>query len=129
MRAINTFSIVAYDPGRQEWGVAVQSKFLAVAAVVSWARVGAGAVATQSYANLSYGPDGLDMMSQGVAADEVLAKLTAKDEEKDLRQVGVVDKEGRAAAFTGQGCYDWAGHIVGDGFTCQEPSEAEKASW
>jgi uncharacterized Ntn-hydrolase superfamily protein len=119
MRAINTFSIVAYDPGRQEWGVAVQSKFLAVAAVVSWARVGAGAVATQSYANLSYGPDGLDMMSQGVAADEVLAKLTAKDEEKDLRQVGVVDKEGRAAAFTGQGCYDWAGHIVGDGFTCQ----------
>jgi uncharacterized Ntn-hydrolase superfamily protein len=119
MQAINTFSIVAYDPGRQEWGVAVQSKFLAVAAVVSWARVGAGAVATQSYANLAYGPDGLDMMSQGLAADEVLAKLTAGDEDKNLRQVGVVDKEGRAAAFTGQGCHDWAGHIVGDGFTCQ----------
>jgi uncharacterized Ntn-hydrolase superfamily protein len=59
------------------------------------------------------------MMSQGVPADEALAKLTEKDEDKDLRQVGVVDKEGRAAAFTGQGCYDWAGHIVGDGFTCQ----------
>lgn len=119
MRAINTFSIVAYDPDRQEWGVAVQSKFLAVAAVVSWARVSAGAVATQSYANLSYGPDGLDLMSQGVPADEALATLTAKDEDIDLRQVGVVDREGRAAAFTGQGCHDWAGHIVGDGFTCQ----------
>jgi uncharacterized Ntn-hydrolase superfamily protein len=119
MQAINTFSIVAYDPGRQEWGVAVQSKFLAVGAVVSWARVGAGAVATQSYANLSYGPDGLDLMGQGVPAEEALARLTAKDKDKDLRQVGVVDKEGRAAAFTGQGCHDWAGHIVGDGFTCQ----------
>ncbi len=119
MQAISTFSIVAYDPGRHEWGVAVQSKFLAVAAVVSWARAGVGAVATQSYANLAYGPDGLDMMSQGIPADEALVRLTAKDEDKDLRQVGVVDKEGRAAAFTGQGCHDWAGHIVGDGFTCQ----------
>lgn len=119
MKPIATFSIVAYDPQRQEWGVAVQSKFLAVGAVVSWARAGAGAVATQSYANLAYGPDGLELMAGGMDADTVIQTLTAPDEERALRQVGVVDAQGRAAAFTGDGCYDWAGHIVGDGFTCQ----------
>lgn len=119
MIPIATFSIVAYDPQRQEWGVAVQSKFLAVGAVVSWARAGAGAVATQSYANLAYGPDGLALMAEGMEADTVIQTLTAPDEDRALRQVGVVDVEGRAAAFTGDRCYDWAGHIVGDGFTCQ----------
>jgi uncharacterized Ntn-hydrolase superfamily protein len=119
MIPIATFSIVAYDPGRQEWGVAVQSKFLAVGAVVSWARAGAGAVATQSYANLAYGPDGLALMAEGMDADAVIQTLTAPDEDRALRQVGVVDAQGRAAAFTGDGCYDWAGHVVGDGFTCQ----------
>ncbi|MFQ5400493.1 MAG: DUF1028 domain-containing protein [Anaerolineae bacterium] len=119
MKPIATFSIVAYDPGRVEWGVAVQSKFLAVGSVVPWARAGVGAVATQSYANLDYGPDGLRMMAQGMPAEEVLAALTAADPEPGLRQVGVVDRQGRAAAFTGEDCYDWAGHIVGDGFTCQ----------
>jgi uncharacterized Ntn-hydrolase superfamily protein len=119
MKPIATFSIVAYDPKRQEWGVAVQSKFLAAAAVVSWARAGAGAIATQSYANLSYGPDGLDMMASGLSASETILRLTGPDEQRDLRQIGVVDKNGRAAAYTGKGCYDWAGHIVGDGFACQ----------
>jgi uncharacterized Ntn-hydrolase superfamily protein len=114
-----TFSIVAYDPKRQEWGVAVQSKFLAVGAVVAWARAGAGAVATQSYANLSYGPEGLNMMQSGLSAEETILHLTGRDGQRDLRQVGVVDREGRAAAYTGQGCYDWAGHIAGDGFACQ----------
>ena len=116
---IATFSIVAYDPGRKEWGIAVQSKFLAVAAVVSWARAGAGAVATQSYANLAYGPDGLAMMAQGVAAAEAIKRLTEADEGRDSRQLGMVDRDGNAAAFTGAACHDWAGHIVGDGFTCQ----------
>jgi uncharacterized Ntn-hydrolase superfamily protein len=119
MKPIATFSIVAYDPKRQEWGVAVQSKFLAAAAVVSWARAGSGAVATQSYANLSYGPHGLDMMASGLSASETILRLTGPDEQRDLRQIGVVDKNGRAAAYTGKGCYDWAGHIVGDGFACQ----------
>ncbi len=119
MQPIATFSIVAYDPHRQEWGVAVQSKFLAAAAVVSWAKAGAGAVATQSYANLSYGPDGLALMAEGKLADEVIAELTAADPDRAIRQVGMVDKYGRAASFTGGDCYDWAGHIVGDGFACQ----------
>lgn len=114
-----TFSIVAYDPGRKEWGVAVQSKFLAAAAVVSWAEAGAGAVATQSYANLAYGPDGLYMMKRGTPAEETIASLTEPDEQRETRQIGVVDRNGRAAAHTGSQCHAWAGHVVGDGFTCQ----------
>ena len=116
---IATFSIVAYDPKRQEWGVAVQSKFLACAAVVSWARAGAGAVATQSFANVAYGLDGLDMMEGDAGAEETIAALTAADEQRAQRQVGMVDKRGQAAAFTGAECYDWAGHAIGDGFACQ----------
>ncbi|MCL4870513.1 MAG: DUF1028 domain-containing protein [Anaerolineae bacterium] len=119
MQPIATFSIVAYDPHKHEWGVAVQSKFMACAAVVSWAKAGAGAVATQSYANMLYGPLGLEMMGHGLSAEQTVAALTISDEGRALRQVGVVDKQGRAAAFTGQECYAWAGHIVGDGFACQ----------
>lgn len=116
---IATFSIVAYDPKRKEWGVAVQSKFLACAAVVSWARAGAGAVATQSFANVSYGIEGLDLMEKGKTADQTIALLTGADEQRSQRQVGMVDKHGHAASFTGEGCYEWAGHIVGEGFACQ----------
>lgn len=118
-RPIATFSIVAYDPRREEWGVAVQSKFLACAAVVSWARAGAGAIATQSFANVAYGFEGLDLMASGRSAAETIEQLTAADEHRAQRQVGMVDKHGRAASFTGDGCYDWAGHIVGEGFACQ----------
>ncbi len=116
---IATFSIVAYDPGRQEWGVAVQSKFLAAAAVVSWARAGAGAVATQAYANMAYGPEGLAMMAEGMSAAETINALVAADEHRDQRQVGMVDKQGQAAAYTGAACHDWAGHIIGEGYACQ----------
>ncbi len=127
MQPIATFSIVAHDPERAEWGVAVQSKFLAVGAVVPWARAGVGAVATQSYANLSYGPDGLAMMAEGTSAQETVEALVANDDgaeyagmaARSLRQVGLVDAAGRAAAFTGENCYDWAGHHVGEGFCCQ----------
>lgn len=118
-KLIHTFSIVAYDPGREEWGVAVQSKFLAAAAVVSWARAKAGAVATQSYAKVSYGFRGLDLMEEGLAAEETIAALIQNDDQKDLRQVGVVDRAGNAAAFTGKKCIEWAGHQVGEGYTCQ----------
>jgi uncharacterized Ntn-hydrolase superfamily protein len=119
MQPIATFSIVAFDPAKQEWGVAVQSKFMACAAVVSWAQANAGAVATQSYANIAYGPDGLNLMAGGMPAQQVIETLTNADEQRETRQVGVVDRAGRAAAFTGAECYDWAGHIVGDGFACQ----------
>jgi uncharacterized Ntn-hydrolase superfamily protein len=85
---------VAYDPHSQEWGVAVQFKFLAAAAVVSWARAGAGAVATQSYSNVTYGPRGLEMMERGLSAQEVVEALVGEDDGRATRQVGVVDSAG-----------------------------------
>ncbi len=114
-----TFSIVAHDPERGEWGVAVQSKFISVGAVVPWAQAGVGAVATQAYANVRYGPDGLDLLRQGRSAEEVVRKLTNDDAKREHRQLGVVDAQGKAAAFTGKECLDWAGHVVGKNFTCQ----------
>jgi uncharacterized Ntn-hydrolase superfamily protein len=119
VKHIHTFSIAAYDPSRKEWGVAVQSKFLAAAAVVSWARANAGAVATQSFANVVYGRRGLDLMEGGCSAEDTIAELIKDDGERELRQVGLVDRQGRAAAFTGEKCHEWAGHLVGEGFTCQ----------
>jgi uncharacterized Ntn-hydrolase superfamily protein len=119
MKAVATFSIVAHDPRQQEWGVAVQSKFLAVGAVVPWAQAGAGAVATQSYANLTYGPRGLELMKNGLAAEASLEALVKDDPGRETRQVGLVDRQGRAAAFTGAECTAWAGHQVGDGYACQ----------
>jgi len=118
-KLIHTFSIVAYDPRKSEWGVAVQSKFLAAAAVVSWAKANAGAVATQSYANVTYGFRGLDLMQDGLSAEDTIQLLIENDENKDQRQVGVVDQAGKAASFTGDECHEWAGHIVGEGFACQ----------
>jgi uncharacterized Ntn-hydrolase superfamily protein len=119
MKPIATFSIVAYDPGREEWGIAVQSKFLAVGAVVGWARAGAGAVATQSYANVLFGPQGLELMEKGCSAEETINILVDADENREQRQVGMVDVKGQAFAFTGKECFEWAGHIVGAGFSCQ----------
>ncbi|MBM4465364.1 MAG: DUF1028 domain-containing protein [Chloroflexi bacterium] len=118
-KLVATFSIVAYDPENGDLGIAVQSKFLAVGAVVPWARAGVGAVATQSWANTTYGPEGLKLMAEGLSAQEALAKLIEADEERDRRQAGMVDVRGDAAAYTGQGCFAWAGHIVGEGFACQ----------
>ena len=115
----STFSIVAYDAGTGELGVAVQSKFLAVGAAVPWAKANVGAVATQSYANTSYGPEGLRLLAQGLSPEEVLERLTSADPGRDLRQVGIVDANGRAAAFTGAKCLPWAGHLVGENFACQ----------
>lgn len=114
-----TFSIVAIDRQTGEVGVAVASKFLAVGAVVPWARAGAGAVATQAWANLSYGPGGLDLLAQEHPADMVVRMLTEPDDQREHRQVGIVDRSGRSAAWTGSECYAWAGHRSGDGYTCQ----------
>ena len=114
----STFSIVAHDPANGDLGVAVQSKFLAVGSVVPWARAGMGAVATQSYANVTYGPEGLRLMAAGWTAQEALTQLLRMDEDASQRQVLLVDAAGRAAAHTGEGCHDWAGHIVGDGYAC-----------
>jgi uncharacterized Ntn-hydrolase superfamily protein len=112
-----TFSIVATDG--VAWGVAVASKFLAVGAAVPAARAGIGAIATQSYANLAYRPDGLHLLHRGKSAQETLDALTAADEQREQRQAGIVDGAGRAATFTGSGCHAWAGGVTGDGYAIQ----------
>ena len=114
-----TFSIVGFDPVEKEWGIAVQSKFLGVGAVVPWAKAGAGAVATQSYANTAYGPKALELMEQGKSAQETLELLLADDPDREMRQVGLIDSRGNAASFTGMACYDWAGGVTGTHFAAQ----------
>jgi uncharacterized Ntn-hydrolase superfamily protein len=114
-----TFSIVACDLEEPAWGVAVASKFPAVGAVVPWAQAEAGAVATQSFANTSYGPRGLELMGGGVSAEETLAKLLQDDRDRELRQVGLVDAKGNAVTYTGEGCFPWAGGVSGQGYAIQ----------
>lgn len=116
---IATFSIAARDPGNGDLGVAVQSKFMAVGSVVPWVRADAGAIATQALANLSYGPDGLALLEQGRSADATLRKLIEADDLREQRQIGIVDRDGQAVAYTGGECQPWAGHQTGDGFACQ----------
>ncbi|HHI81065.1 MAG TPA: DUF1028 domain-containing protein [Planctomycetes bacterium] len=116
---VATFSIVAYDPKTREWGVAVQSKFIAVGSVVPWVKAGAGAIATQAFANTRYGPEGLALLAKGKSAKEVVESLTQADPGRARRQLGIVDAQGRAASFTGKKCMTWAGHIVGKHFCCQ----------
>jgi uncharacterized Ntn-hydrolase superfamily protein len=108
-KIIATFSIVAFDPETDSLGVAVQSKFLAVGSVVPWACAGVGAVATQAMANYNYGPHGLELMTREKTADETVEVLISADEDREHRQVGVVDARGRAATFTGAECFEWAG--------------------
>jgi uncharacterized Ntn-hydrolase superfamily protein len=114
-----TFSIVACDLEDNAWGVAVASKFPAVGAVVPWVQAEAGAVATQSFANTSYGPRGLALMGTGFSAQETLDRLLEDDPDKDLRQVGLVDAKGGSATFSGSGCYPWAGGLSGKGYAIQ----------
>ena len=116
---VATFSIVGHDPATGDLGVAVQSKFFGVGSVVPWAKAGVGAVATQSYANPAYGPDGLRLLESGRTAEETLRQLTDADAGRATRQAGVVDARGRAASFTGTNCHDWAGHRVGSNFCVQ----------
>jgi len=110
---IATFSIAACDLEAAQWGVATQSKFLAVGSVVPWAEPYVGAIATQAYANPRYGPDGLALLREGLSAAEAVERLTAGDEGRAQRQVGIVDGDGRSATFTGGDCMDWAGGIAG----------------
>lgn len=116
---VSTYSICACDLDAQQWGVATQSKFLAVGSVVTWAAAGAGAIATQSYANPRYGPDGLALLRSGLSAEEAVARLTGADEGRAQRQLGIVDTHGRGASFTGSECLPWAGGRVGDGYAAQ----------
>ena len=115
----STFSIVARDPETDAMGVAVQSKFVSVGSVVPFASADAGAIATQSFANVAYGPDGLDLLREGHTAAEAIETLTDDDEEAATRQVGVVGRDGSVAAFTGEECFDVAGDIQGETYTVQ----------
>jgi len=114
-----TYSIVACDLEAAQWGVATQSKFLAVGSVVPWAEPQVGAVATQSYANPRYGPDGLALLRDGLGAREVVASLTGADEGRGRRQLGVVDARGGSATYTGDACLEWAGGVTGPCFAAQ----------
>ena len=116
---VSTYSICACDLEAQHWGVAVQSKFLAVGSIVPWAEPRVGAVATQAWANPRYGPDGLALLREGLAADDVVAQLTGADEGRAERQLGIVDGLGRAASYTGEGCSEWAGGRTGSGYAAQ----------
>ncbi|HEU5362410.1 MAG TPA: DUF1028 domain-containing protein [Gaiellaceae bacterium] len=116
---VATYSIAACDLEAGQWGVATQSKFLAVGSVVPWAEPRVGAIATQAYANPRYGPEGLALLREGLPAAEVVERLTSADDGRDHRQVGVVDAQGHAATFTGSACMDWAGGTAGDGFAAQ----------
>lgn len=115
---LSTFSIVARDARNGDLGIAVQSKFLAVGSLVPWAKAGIGAVATQAALNAAYGAEGLRLLANGWSAPEALNHMVSMDGDADQRQVLIVDAAGRAAAFTGAKCYEWAGHIVGEGYAC-----------
>src|SRR3989440_6485129 len=116
---VATFSIAACDLAARQWGVAVQSKFLAVGSVVPWAEPEVGAIATQAYANPRYGPNGLQLLREGFSAEDVVERLTAADEERDHRQLGVVDARGGSATYTGSECYAWAGGRTGPCYAAQ----------
>jgi uncharacterized Ntn-hydrolase superfamily protein len=116
---VATYSIAACDLDAGQWGVATQSKFLAVGSVVPWAKPGVGAIATQAYANPRYGPQGLQLLSDGLSAPEVVTRLTEGDEGRADRQVGVVDAHGGSATYTGSSCMEWAGGLCGPGFAAQ----------
>ena len=116
---VATFSIVARDPVTEELGVAVQSRAFRAAAIVSYAKAGVGAVATQASANQSYGPRGLELLEQGLSPEEVVARLTGADDGRDRRQVAVIDAQGRVKAYTGSRTSDWAGHIEGENYSVQ----------
>jgi uncharacterized Ntn-hydrolase superfamily protein len=116
---VATYSIAACDLGEGQWGVATQSKFLSVGSVVPWAEPGVGAIATQAYANPRYGPQGLDLLREGLSAEEVVERLTSADDGRDHRQLGVVDGQGRGASYTGAECLDWAGGRTGECYAAQ----------
>ena len=118
-KRIATYSIAACDLEAGQWGVAVQSKFLSVGSVVPWAEPGVGAIATQAYANPRYGPNGLALLREGKSAQEAVDELTAADDGREQRQLGIVDGKGQAATYTGGECYDWAGGRTGDGYAAQ----------
>jgi len=118
-RLASTFSIVAFDPAIKDLGVAVQSRYFSVGPIVPWAEAEVGAIATQSFVNVSYGPKGLQLLREGLTVDEVIEKLTREDEGREFRQLGIIDAKGNAAAYTGKKCLEWAGSKIGKYYSAQ----------
>lgn len=118
-RPVATYSIVALDEATGELGVAVQSHWFSVGSVVPWAKAGVGAVATQSFVKVDYGPEGLNLMESGMSATKALETLISKDDGEDIRQVGMIDFNGNVTAHTGDRCIEHAGHIIGDNYSVQ----------
>lgn len=114
-----TFSLIAYDPEAEEWGIGVASKYLAVGAMVPWAKAGVGAIATQAWGNPGYGPAGLKLLGEGQKPEAVIKTLTTADPGRQLRQLAVIDAQGKSAVFTGKKCSSWAGSIQGENFSVQ----------
>jgi len=125
----HTYSIVARDPVSGEMGVAVQSHWFSVGSVVSWAEAGVGAIATQSLVNISFGPRGLELLKQGMTAQQVLDQLISEDEGRDYRQLAIVDAKGNVASYTGKKCIPEAGNIAGDNFSVQANLMANNKVW
>jgi uncharacterized Ntn-hydrolase superfamily protein len=126
---VHTYSIVARDPQTGQLGVAVQSHYFSVGSIVTWAEPGVGAVATQSFVRIDYGPEGLALMKQGYPADRALQELLAKDEQREVRQVAMVDSHGNVAVHTGSKCIAAAGHLVGEQFSVQANLMVDDAVW
>jgi uncharacterized Ntn-hydrolase superfamily protein len=116
---LNTFSIVAFDPDKQEWGCAVASRVIACGSVVPWAKAGVGVIATQAAANVQFGPNGLEMLAKGMSAEEVAKALKESDKNIEARQFGIIDAKGNVVSFTGSKCNSWAGHKTGKNYACQ----------
>jgi len=128
-RPVHTYSIVAFDKKTGEFGVAVQSHWFSVGSIVPWAESGVGAIATQSFVEVSYGPLGLELMRAGKSAEEALSALVRADKNESVRQVAMVDAQGRVAAHTGKNCIPEAGHFIGDGFSCQANLMLKNTVW
>ena len=116
---VSTFSIIAIDPLNGDLGVAVQSKYFSVGSIVPWIEAEVGAITTQAFVNVSYGPNGLKLLREGLSADEVINELTKNDKEREERQLGIVDAIGNVACFTGKNCLEWAGSKTGATYTAQ----------
>ncbi|MCG9128390.1 DUF1028 domain-containing protein [Candidatus Poribacteria bacterium] len=119
MKPYSTFSIVGYDPTNEDLGIAVQSKFFAVGSVVPWAEAGIGAIATQSWANTTYGPRGLELLKIGLSTQQALNHLIEDDPDSKTRQVGLINAQGNVANYTGEECHEWAGAYAGKYYSAQ----------
>ena len=129
IRPVSTYSIVAFDRETGQLGVAVQSHWFSVGPIVPWVESGVGAIATQSFVEVSYGPLGLELMRAGKSPEETLSALLKADKSQDVRQVAMVDAKGRTTAHTGKNCIPEAGHYIGDGFTCQANLMLKNTVW